>query len=107
VWRANATYADPAGNRLRVRKSGRTQAAARDALLAEIHARLDLDSGGLVSESALVERAIEIYFDHRFDDARAGIGRATVRSIRQYRSIAGNWIVPTLGNLQVRHLTPG
>lgn len=83
------------GNRRRVRKSGRTQAAARDALLAEIHARLDLHSQGPVSESMLVKKAIEVYFDHRFDDAWAGIGRATVRSVRQYRSIARLRTAPT------------
>lgn len=107
VWRADAAYADSAGHKHRVRKSGRTESSARQALLAEIDERIELDTGGLVSARSLVKDAVDIYLDQRMDDARTGIGGASTRSIKAYRSLARNWIAPALGNLQVRHLTPG
>ncbi|WP_310963904.1 hypothetical protein [Nocardioides terrisoli] len=94
LWRADTYYADSAGNRIRLRKSGRTEADARRALTDEIAERIELDTGGLVSARSLVKEAVAIYLDQRMEDARTGIGRASTRSIKQYRSLARNWIVP-------------
>ncbi|WP_067432776.1 CorA family divalent cation transporter [Nocardioides jensenii] len=74
---------------------------------AEIGERIELETGGPVDARTLVKDAVEIYLDQRMEDARTGIGRASTRSIKQYGSLARNWIVPNLGNLQVRHLTSG
>lgn len=109
LWRADATYCNRAGFKARSRKVGRTEAAARRALMEEIEERLDLGAltESLVSSTTRVSEAMEVYLTNRMQDARNGIGRANPRSIKIYRSVAENWIVPMLGQLQVRHLIPG
>ncbi|WP_148575652.1 tyrosine-type recombinase/integrase [Nocardioides caldifontis] len=74
----------------------------------ELRERLEAEtSAGEVGPSTSVRLAIETYLERRLEDARNGVGRANPRSIKIYRSVATNWIVPILGELQVRHLTPG
>jgi integrase len=109
LWLADAYYCDHAGVKARSRKFGRTEAAARRALMEEIDARLDLGAPAesQVSSSTRVSEAVEVYLTNRMQDARNGIGRANPRSVKTYRSVAENWIVPSLGQLQVRHLIPG
>ncbi len=109
LWRADAFYCDHDGNKGRTRKVGRTETAARRALLDEIEERLEFgaSAGSLVTPKSRVSQALEIYLTNRMDDARNGIGRANPRSIKIYRSVAENWIVPILGQLQVRHLNSG
>jgi hypothetical protein len=108
LWRADASYCAYSGAKGRCRKSGRTEAAARSALMSELAERLESDSPqGLVAPTTLVHEAVETYLTNRMVDARNGIGRANPRSVRIYRSVAKNWITPILGDLQVRHLTAG
>ena len=108
LWRADACFCDRSGAKGRCRKSGRTQTAARRALAEELKERIELENpDGLVTPTSLVNEAVETYLTNRMHDARNGIGRANPRSIKIYRSVAHNWITPILGELQVRHLTPG
>ena len=108
LWRADASYCDRSGAKGRCRKSGRTQTAARRALADELKGRIELENpSGLVARTSLVNEAVETYLKNRMDDARNGVGRANPRSVKIYRSVAENWIKPILGELQVRHLTPG
>jgi len=108
LWRADASYCDRSGAKGRCRKSGRTETAARRALADEMKECIELENPhGLVTPSSLVNEAAEIYLTNRMYDARNGIGRANPRSVKIYRSVAENWIKPILGDLQVRHLTPG
>lgn len=108
LWRADASYCDHSGAKGRCRKSGRTETVARRALAEELEERIKLDNpSGLVTTTSIVNEAVETYLTNRMHDARNGIGRANPRSVRIYRSVAENWITPILGELQVRHLTPG
>jgi integrase len=108
LWRADASYCDHSGAKRRCRKSGRTEATARRAVMDEVEERLELDNPtGLVTPTSLVSDAVEAYLTNRMNDARNGIGRANRRSVRIYRSLAENWITPYLGELRVRSLTPG
>lgn len=108
LWRADASYCDRSGAKGRCRKSGRTETAARRALADELKERIALEHpSGLVIPSSLVNEAVETYLTNRMADARNGVGRANPRSVKIYRSVAENWIKPILGDLQVRHLTPG
>jgi len=108
LWRADAYYCDNSGVKGRCRKSGRTATAARRALADELQDRLERDNlTGAVTPTSFVNEAVETYLTNRLDDARNGIGRANPRSVKIYRSVAENWIKPILGELQVRHLTPG
>lgn len=108
LWRADASYCDRTGTKRRCRKSGRTEATARRAVMDEVEERLELDNPtGLVTPTSLVAEAVETYLTNRMDDARNGIGRANRRSVKIYRSLAENWIIPFLGQLRVRNLTPG
>jgi integrase len=108
LWRADASYCDHSGAKGRCRKSGRTETAARRALVDELKERIGLENpGGLVTPTSLVNEAVETYLTNRMDDARNGVGRANPRSVKIYRSVAENWIKPVLRDLQVRHLTPG
>ena len=86
----------------------RPTSAARRALADELKGRIELDNPvGLVTATSLVNEAVETYLKNRMDDARNGVGRANTRSVKICRSVAENWIKPILGELQVRHLTPG
>jgi len=74
----------------------------------ELKGRIELENpSGLVARTSLVNEAVETYLKNRMDDGRNGVGRANPRSVKIYRSVAENWIKPILGELQVRHLTPG
>lgn len=108
LWRADASYCDHSGTKGRCRKSGRTETAARRALADELEERIEFENRhGQVTPTTLVNVAVETYLTHRMDDARSGIGRANPRSVKIYRSVADNWVTPFLGDLQLRHLTPG
>lgn len=108
LWRADACFCDRSGAKGHCRKSGRTETAARRALAEELKERLELENpDGPVTPTSRVNEAVETYLTNRMHDARNGIGRANPRSIKIYRSVARNWITPILGELQVRHLTPG
>ncbi len=109
LWNADAYYCDNLGVKRRVRKSGRSETAARRALVEAVEARLELELpvASQITPATRVREAVEIYLTNRLDDARKGIGRANPRSVKIYRSLAANWIVPSLGELQVRHLTSG
>lgn len=108
LWRADASYCDRSGAKGRCRKSGRTETAARRALADELKERIELENpDGVVTATSLVNEAVETYLTNRMTDARNGVGRANPRSVKIYRSVSENWIKPILGELQVRHLTPG
>jgi hypothetical protein len=87
LWRADASYCDHSGTKRRCRKSGRTEATARRAVMDEVEERLELGNpAGLVTATSLVGDAVETYLTNRMNDARNGIGRANRRSVKVYRS---------------------
>jgi integrase len=86
---------DDSGNRVRVKRKGRTKALVKDKLKEVVE---DLEAGVTAKADYTVEEAINDFLDH----GMKGKARSTVDN---YRSLAKHHIVPQLGKIKLKQLT--
>jgi integrase len=100
-WRARTTYRDYDGVTREVQRHGPTKAKAERALAEAIRDRARYDGGAEIKADMRVVTLAEAWFR----DVSAG--DRSPSTLAQYRYRLDRQIIPALGELRVRELTPG
>lgn len=86
---------DDSGNRVRVKRKGRTKALVKDKLKEVVE---DLEAGVTAKADYTVEEAINDFLDH-------GMKGKASSTVDNYRSLAKHHIIPQLGKIKLKQLT--
>jgi integrase len=100
-WKARTLYRDWDGKTRHVQKHGRTEAAAERALIEALRDRHRSDTGALITPETRVDALAEAWWTEIEE------GPHSPGTLRNYRDRLDRQVIPTLGRLRTRELTPG
>jgi integrase len=100
-WKAKTLYRDYDGEVRDVERNARTKGAAEQALRVAIRDRARSEGDAEITPETRVRVLAEVWFRYLSEQDRS------ITTLQQYRYRLDHQILPVLGNLRVRELTPG
>jgi integrase len=100
-WKARTRYRDYDGQVREVERWGKSKGAAERSLRLALRDRSQSEGDAEISAETRVSVLAEVWFRYLSDQDRS------VTTLEQYRYRIDHQILPVLGNLRVRELTPG
>ena len=100
-WKARTRYRDYDGQVRDVERNGKTKGAAERSLQVPLRDRSQSEGDGEVSPETRVSVLAEVWFRYLSEQDRS------ITTLQQYRYRLDRQILPVLGSLRVRELTPG
>jgi hypothetical protein len=100
-WRARTRYRDYDGQIREIQRHGKTRGAAEQSLRVALRDRSRSEGDAEVTPETRVRALAEMWFRHLSEQDRS------ITTLQQYRYRLDRQILPVLGSLRVRELTPG